>query len=210
MSRILDPLKRVQLLRQAGDRRGAGEAAGRVPPGQSLTGKFPVLTYGPTPRVATADWRFRVWGLVEAEQEWDWASFLALGERSQVCDLHCVTRWSKLDTQWTGVPFDALWRQIRPQPAATHAMLHCYGGYTTNLPLGALLDEDVLFAHGYDGRPLPAEHGGPMRLLVPKLYLWKSAKWVHGIELMDRDRPGFWERYGYHMHGDPWTEERFS
>jgi len=207
---ILDPILRVRRLRQSDARRDRDGGMGRIPPGQVETHKFPVLSYGATPRVDKAAWRFKVWGLVEAEREWDWDAFLALGEKSQVCDIHCVTRWSKLDTRWSGVPFADVMRQIQPKPGADHVMIHCHGGYTTNMALGELLDEDVMFAHTYEGEPLDPEHGGPMRLLVPKLYLWKSAKWVRGLEFMDRNRPGFWETYGYHLHGDPWTEERFS
>lgn len=207
---FLDPFKRVQRLRVADARRAHEAGVGRVPPGQTLSQKFPVLTYGPTPRIDTAGWRLRVWGMVEEEREWDWDSFLALGTRTQVCDIHCVTRWSKLDTRWTGVPFTDVMRQVQPKAGADHVMIHCYGGYTTNMALAELLEDDVIFAHRYDDKPLDREHGGPMRLLVPNLYLWKSAKWVNGLEFIDRNRPGFWESYGYHLHGDPWTEERFS
>jgi DMSO/TMAO reductase YedYZ molybdopterin-dependent catalytic subunit len=207
---ILDPLKRVERLRRADAAREHGDGSARVPPGQVLTDKFPVLTYGGTPRVEPATWRFRVWGLVAEEREWDWDAFLALGSVEQVCDVHCVTRWSKLDTRWKGVPFNTVLAQLAPLPSADHVMVHCFGGYTTNMRLDELTDEDVMFAYAFDGRPLEREHGGPMRLLVPKLYFWKSAKWVSGLEFMAGNRPGFWEQYGYHMHGDPWTEERFS
>jgi DMSO/TMAO reductase YedYZ molybdopterin-dependent catalytic subunit len=207
---ILDPLKRVERLRRADAAREHGGSEGRVPPGQVLTDKFPVLTYGGTPRVDLATWRFRVRGLVAEEREWDWDAFLALGSSEQVSDIHCVTRWSKLDTRWKGVPFAAVLAEIQPLPQADHVMVHCYGGYTTNMRLDELMDPDVMFAYEYEGRPLEREHGGPMRLLVPKLYLWKSAKWVNGLEFMAGNRPGFWESYGYHMHGDPWIEERFS
>jgi len=175
-----------------------------------ITDKFPVLTYGPTPNVSLEEWRLRVWGLVEEKIELTWEQFMALPAKSQVCDIHCVTRWSKLDTRWQGVPFREIARLAKPEPDARYVMVHCYGGYTTNVPLDELLDDDVLLAYEYDGKPLAPEHGGPMRLLVPKLYLWKSAKWVNGLEFMAEDRPGFWESYGYHMHGDPWREERFG
>jgi DMSO/TMAO reductase YedYZ molybdopterin-dependent catalytic subunit len=210
---ILDPLKRVQDLRRAAERRGAGRREspeGRTPPGQVLTAKFPVLPYGPTPRVDLESWRLKVWGLVDAPMEWDWAGIMALPQHSQTVDIHCVTRWSKLDTTWEGIPFTEIASRVAPRPEADHVMIHCYGGYTTNMRLDELLDEDVMLAHHYDGQPLEREHGGPMRLLVPKLYLWKSAKWLSGLEFIHGNRPGFWERYGYHMHGDPWTEERFG
>lgn len=212
---ILDPLKRVQDLRRAAERRGGrsdrGDTTeGRTPPGQVLTSKFPVLTYGPTPRVETDSWRLRVWGLVETPREWDWEGILALPQITQTVDIHCVTRWSKLDTTWQGIPFTEITARAAPRPEADHVMIHCYGGYTTNMRLSELLEADVILAHAYDGQPLEREHGGPMRLLVPKLYLWKSAKWINGLEFVQGDRPGFWERYGYHMHGDPWTEERFG
>lgn len=209
---ILDPLKRVQDLRRAAERRAGRDPSpqGRTPPGQVLTEKFPVLTYGPTPRVDTATWRLKVWGLVESPVEWDWETVLALPQQEQTVDIHCVTRWSKLDTHWQGIPFREIAARVHPKPEADHVMIHCYGGYTTNMRLDELLEEDVLLAHRYEGQPLEREHGGPMRLLVPKLYLWKSAKWLSGLEFMQGNRPGFWERYGYHMHGDPWTEERFG
>jgi DMSO/TMAO reductase YedYZ molybdopterin-dependent catalytic subunit len=207
---IWDPIQRVARLRRADEAREHKPGDARVPPGQTLTQKFPVLTYGNTPRVERTEWRLKVWGLVEEECSWGWDDFLALGEATQTCDIHCVTRWSKLDTQWKGVPFQAVLDQLKPSPGADHVMIHCYGGYTTNMRLDELLDDDVMFAYAFDGQPLEREHGGPMRLLVPKLYLWKSAKWVNGLEFMDRNRPGFWESYGYHMHGDPWTEERFG
>jgi DMSO/TMAO reductase YedYZ molybdopterin-dependent catalytic subunit len=175
-----------------------------------VTEKFPVLTYGLTPHVSLDQWRLRAWGLVEEEIELTWQQFISLPAKSQVCDIHCVTRWSKLDTRWRGVPFCEIARLAKPKPEARHVMVHCYGGYTTNVPLEELLDDDVLLAYEYDSKPLVPEHGGPMRLLVPKLYLWKSAKWVNGLEFMAEDRPGFWESYGYHMHGDPWREERFG
>jgi DMSO/TMAO reductase YedYZ molybdopterin-dependent catalytic subunit len=207
---IWDPIKRVERLRRADQARQHEAGEGRVPPGQVLTSKFPVLTYGGTPRVTPEEWRFRIGGLVEEEREWPWDEFLALGRKTQVCDIHCVTRWSKLDTQWTGVPYRDVHAQITPQPGADFVMIHSYGGYTTNMVLEELLDEDVMFAYEFDGQPLEQEHGGPMRLVVPKLYFWKSAKWVRGLEYMGRNRPGFWEQYGYHLHGDPWIEERFS
>ncbi len=213
---ILDPLKRVQNLRRsdaarrAAGRDGDADAAGRVPPGQSLTRKFPVLTAGSTPKVEAADWKLRIFGMVEGESELDWEALQALPSSTHTCDIHCVTRWSKLDTTWTGVPFSVVHAQSRALPEADHVMLHCTGGYTTNMRLDEMLEDGVMLAYDYDGEPLPRPHGGPVRMLVPKLYLWKSAKWLSGIEYLSGNRPGFWEGHGYHMHGDPWTEERFG
>jgi DMSO/TMAO reductase YedYZ molybdopterin-dependent catalytic subunit len=180
----------------------------RLPPGQSPTLKFPVLTVGPVPDVDTATWSLEVGGLVEQPLRLDWDELLALPQVTQTSDIHCVTRWSKFDTRWTGVRVRDLLGRARPRPEATQAMVHAHGGYTTNIDLAALQDDDVLVAHTFDGRPLEPDHGGPARLLVPSRYFWKSAKWVRAIELMAGDRPGFWERNGYHDHGDPWREER--
>jgi DMSO/TMAO reductase YedYZ molybdopterin-dependent catalytic subunit len=207
---ILDPLKRVQRLRRANQRREHGPSRDRRPPGQVLTPKFPVLHYGSTPPVDLKDWRLKVWGLVEEPREFTWEEFMGLPKRRQVCDIHCVTRWSKLDTVWEGVPFQEIAELVKPKPEAKFVMEHAYGGYTTNMALEELLDDDVLLAFNYDDKPLEPEHGGPLRMLVPKLYFWKSAKWLRGLEFMAENKPGFWEMYGYHMHGDPWTEERFS
>jgi DMSO/TMAO reductase YedYZ molybdopterin-dependent catalytic subunit len=206
---IWDPVERVQRLRRADDRRARDMGVGRLPPGQVLTQKFPVLTYGGTPRIDLKLWRFQVWGLVK-EKEWTWDEFVALPRQTQTCDVHCVTRWSKLDTTWEGIPFTEVYKLLKPKPEAQCVMIHSYGGYTTNMTLAELMDDDVMFAFNYEDQPLEPEHGGPMRLLVPKLYFWKSAKWVRGLEFMDSNRPGFWETYGYHLHGDSWTEERFS
>jgi DMSO/TMAO reductase YedYZ molybdopterin-dependent catalytic subunit len=207
---ILDPLKRVQRLRRAGERREHDAGQGRVPPGQVLTYKFPVLHYGSTPRVDPKDWRLKVWGLVEEPREFTWEEFMELPRQRQMCDIHCVTRWSKLDTVWEGVSFREIVRLVKPRPEAKFVMEQAYGGYTTNMALEELLDDDVLLAFNYGDKPLEPEHGGPLRMLVPKLYFWKSAKWLRGLEFIAEDQPGFWEIYGYHMHGDPWTEERFS
>jgi DMSO/TMAO reductase YedYZ molybdopterin-dependent catalytic subunit len=207
---ILDPLKRVQRLRRADERREHDAGQGRVPPGQVFTYKFPVLHYGSTPHIDLKDWRLKVWGLVEEPREFTWEELVGLPKQRQVCDIHCVTRWSKLDTVWEGVPFQEIARLVRPKPEAKFVMEHAYGGYTTNMALEELLDDDVLLAFNYDDKPLEPEHGGPLRMLVPKLYFWKSAKWLRGLEFMAGNQPGFWEMYGYHMHGDPWTEERFS
>lgn len=181
-----------------------------VPPGQYVTEKFPVLTYGPTPKIDLNTWRFRVFGLVEEEIEWDWPGFICIGKTTVDSEFHCVTQWSRLQNTWEGVLFSDVMKHVRPKPAARYVMVHCYGGYTTNLPLDVLMDDDVLFAFGHDGEALPADHGGPLRLVVPKRYGWKSAKWVSGLEFMEKDAPGFWEVRGYHMDGDPWKEERFS
>jgi DMSO/TMAO reductase YedYZ molybdopterin-dependent catalytic subunit len=182
----------------------------RLPPGQSPTEKFPVLSIWRAPEVETAGWSLTVHGEVEQPFALTWQDLLDLPQLEQTSDLHCVTRWSKFDTRWTGVAVRPLIERARPKPSATHVMIHGSDGYTTNLPLEALLDDDVLIAHHFGGRPLEREHGGPARLLVPARYLWKSAKWVSAIELMDHDEPGIWERNGYHNEGDPWREERRS
>jgi DMSO/TMAO reductase YedYZ molybdopterin-dependent catalytic subunit len=180
----------------------------RVPPGQYLTERFPVLTYGPNPAFDLHDWSLSVSGEVEAPYSLSWAELMAMEQVTLTTDIHCVTRWSKLDTTWTGVPVSALLARARVKPSGTHVLAHCDGGYTTNLPLQALLDDDVLVAHAYDGRPLEGDHGAPLRLLVPKRYFWKSAKFLRGLEVLPADQPGFWELNGYHNDGDPWREQR--
>jgi DMSO/TMAO reductase YedYZ molybdopterin-dependent catalytic subunit len=181
----------------------------RLPPGQSPTVKWPVLTAGPTPSVDLATWSLALYGEVEEPYALRWDELQALPQADQVSDLHCVTRWSKFDVALRGVRVRDLLERARPRPSATHALVHSYGGYSTNLPLEALRDDDdVLIAHAAGGEPLAPEHGGPARLLVPSRYLWKSAKWVQSIEVLDHDEPGFWEREGYHNDGDPWREER--
>ena len=182
----------------------------QVPPGQFVTDKFPVLSYASTPHIALEKWRFQVFGLVGQEREWSWEEFLTLPNRALMADFHCVTQWSRLDNAWEGVPFTEVIKQVSPLAQARHVMVHCYDGYTTNLRLDVLLEDDVIFAHRHDGQSLPPDHGGPMRLVVPKRYAWKSAKWVKGLEFMEKSRPGFWEQRGYHMEGEPWGEERFS
>lgn len=182
----------------------------RLPPNQVLTSKWPVLTCGETPRIDPARWRFRIFGRVEKERVLTWEEFQALPRVERVSDIHCVTRWSRYDNRWEGVLARDVLALATPLPSARFAMVHSYGDYTTNLPLAVLQEDGVLFAHRHDGEPLSEEHGGPLRLVVPRLYFWKSAKWVNGLELMDRDRPGFWEQNGYHMHGDPWREERYG
>jgi DMSO/TMAO reductase YedYZ molybdopterin-dependent catalytic subunit len=180
----------------------------RLPPGQSPTVKWPVLTVGPSPEVELSSWSLAFYGEVEEPYAVRWDELSALEQVEQVSDLHCVTRWSRFDTALRGVRVRDLLEGARPRPGATHAMVWSYGGYSTNLPLAALLDDDVLIATHADGAPLAQEHGGPARLVVPSRYLWKSAKWVQSIELVDHDEPGFWERNGYHNDGDPWTEQR--
>ena len=182
----------------------------RLPPGQKLTDCWPVLQYGNTPTVDIATWKFSIVGLVDEEVHFTWDEFLALPQTTIRCDIHCVTHWSKFDNDWTGVRFRDVLAQSRVNARAKYVMVHSYGGYTTNIALQELMDDDVLFAHQHNGEPLTKEHGWPLRLVVPKLYFWKSAKWVRGIVLMDSDKPGFWEMYGYHIHGDPWKEERYS
>ena len=197
---------------ERGRRRAAklGIDPARLPPGQSPTEKFPVLTLGATPRLDTATWSLSVHGLVAAPFALRWEELLALPQTALTTDLHCVTRWSTFDTTWVGVRVRDLLERAAPLPSATHVLVHAHGGYTTNLPLDALVGDDVLVAHTFDGRPLERDHGGPARLLVPRRYLWKSAKWVSGLELLDRDEPGLWERNGYHNDGDPWAEERHT
>jgi DMSO/TMAO reductase YedYZ molybdopterin-dependent catalytic subunit len=178
-----------------------------LPPGQYLTEDFPVLSAGPTPRVPLEDWEFTITTESGRRHAWDWTAFRALPTEQVTVDLHCVTRWSKLGTAWEGVSVDTLLADV--VTAADYALVHSYGGYTTNLPVDDLLDGKAWVAYGYDGSDLAAEHGGPARLLVPHLYLWKSAKWVRGISLSDEDEPGFWESAGYHNYGDPWREQRY-
>lgn len=180
----------------------------RIPPGQYRTDDFPVLSAGPTPNVRTETWRFTITTEGGAVHEWTWDELLALPRETPTVDIHCVTKWSKLDTTWEGVSLDTLLDDV--ETAADYALVHSYGGYTTNLPLDDLLDGQAWVVFGYDGEELAPEHGGPARLLVPHLYLWKSAKWVRGIELLLQDEPGFWETLGYHEYGDPWREQRYS
>lgn len=188
---------------------GRARAAGPdLPPGQYLTTDFPVLSAGPTPHIPTEQWQFTVTTETGEAHRWDWAAFRDLPAEKFTTDLHCVTRWSKLGTSWRGVALDTVLGDI--DTAAQFAMATCYGGYTANIPLAELLDGQAWLAFEYDGAPLHPEHGGPVRLLVPHLYLWKSAKWVAGLRLMNQDQPGFWEGLGYHNHGDPWREQRYS
>ena len=187
-------------------RRSAADV--KLPPGQYLTPDFPVLSAGPTPHVALDQWEFKVDDGTDVLRRWDWKSFRELPTENIRVDLHCVTRWSKLGTFWEGVSLDVLLAGVKTDSA--YAMMRSYGDYTTNLPLKDLMNKQAWVAFKFDGADLAPEHGGPARLLVPHLYLWKSAKWVRGMTLMPRDRPGFWESLGYHMYGDPWQEQRYS
>lgn len=188
---------------------GGGNASDeRVPPGQYLTNDFPVLSAGPTPRIDTADWRLTVTDVDESTSSLTWDQLMSLPSEEVTVDIHCVTRWSKLDTTWRGVSIDTVLAELDSE--ADYALVHCYGDYTTNLPLEDLLDGKAWIAYEFEGGELEPEHGGPARLLVPHLYLWKSAKWVNGIELRLDDQPGFWETLGYHEYGDPWLEQRYS
>jgi DMSO/TMAO reductase YedYZ molybdopterin-dependent catalytic subunit len=184
--------------------RGAENAD--LPPGQYLTYDFPVLSAGPTPQVPLDAWRLEVGSELGVVQSWTWDEFRALDAEKVTVDVHCVTRWSKLGTTWTGVPVEALLADVELD--GDFVVASSYGGYTTNLPLEDLLDGKAWVAFEYEGEPLDPEHGGPARLLVPHLYLWKSAKWLRGLRLQDQDEPGFWEQLGYHGYGDPWREQR--
>jgi len=178
-----------------------------LPPGQYLTTDFPVLSAGPTPRITTDEWSFTLTTETGENRTWTWQQFTALPSEQPTVDLHCVTSWSKLGTTWRGVSLDVLLGELAG--SAPFAMAECYGGYTTNVPVADLTGGKAWLVHEYDGRPLQPEHGGPVRLLVPHLYLWKSAKWVRALQLLEHDRPGFWEQLGYHMYGDPWKEQRY-
>ena len=179
----------------------------RVPPGQYVTRDFPVLSAGPTPRTPLDEWSFTIHGAVAEPVSWPWEEFVALPRETVTVDIHCVTKWSKLDSTWTGVSLDTLLEGVDTDAAYVTAW--CDGGYTTNLPLEDLTGGRAWIAYEYGGEPLEPEHGGPARLLVPHLYFWKSAKWVRGLELREQDEPGFWETYGYHNYGDPWKEQRY-
>ena len=197
-------MKRPDRVKTAPDQ-GYGE---RVPPGQFVTNKFPVLTYGPEPKIDIKTWRMRVFGLVDREVSLDWQQFAALPWQTVEADFHCVTQWSALEQTWEGVWLSDLVELAGVSADSNFVMAHCFGGYSTNLPLDIALEEGLL-VHKQDGKPLGKSHGWPLRLVVPSLYGWKSAKWVNGIELMAEDAPGFWELRGYHNNGDPWKEERF-
>jgi DMSO/TMAO reductase YedYZ molybdopterin-dependent catalytic subunit len=191
-----------------GRRRAPDELGERLPPGQYAESGFPVLTAGPTPQIGTTgEWSFRVDGMVAEEAEWTWEEFNELEFEDVPCDIHCVTKWSKLGTSFRGVSLDTLLEGA--EPLGAYAIAFSYGGYTTNLAIEDLTDGKAWVVTEHEGEPLPREHGGPARLLVPHLYFWKSAKWVAGLRVMDHDEPGFWEANGYHNRGDPWKEERY-
>ncbi|HET8569235.1 MAG TPA: sulfite oxidase-like oxidoreductase [Candidatus Limnocylindria bacterium] len=190
----------------------AHEVAERVPPGQYLTEKWPVLHYGPLPRFDPRRWDFRVFGAVENELRWTWDEFKALDEEAHrvvTADMHCVTTWSRLDQRWDGIPFATIVEKAKPRPEAKFVIAHSEHGFTSNVPLEHCLRDDCLIALRANGEALTAEHGAPCRLVVPRLYAWKSAKWLRGIEFSATDKPGFWERNGYHNEGDPWKEQRY-
>ncbi len=186
------------------------ETAARIPPGQSLTDRFPVLHYGPVPRIDLEKWDFKVFGLVGEPVRFTWEEFRQLPQSQVTMDIHCVTRWSKLDTVWEGVLATELMKHVDLKPQAKFVVAHAEYGFTANVPLEFFLDEQTIFAHSFGGKPLEKDHGWPLRLVVPKKYFWKSAKWVRGIEFLAQDKLGFWERNGYNNHADPWKEERYS
>ncbi len=182
----------------------------RLPPGQHLVKNWPVLDLGEQPQISFSSWRLDVFGFVEKRLSLDWAAFQAIEQSTYVSDIHCVTTWSRYDNRWGGVSTRDLLDLVMPTPEAHHVLLTSYDGYTTNLPLADFAAEDAILATAWEGQPLTREHGGPMRLVVPHLYFWKSAKWLSRIELIGADRAGFWEKNGYHMYGDPWREQRYS
>ena len=182
----------------------------RLPPGQIITQKWPVLHYGTVPRVDTANWKFEVSGSVEHPFQLTWAELLALPRQKTLCDIHCVTRWSRYDNEFEGVPLKPLLERAGVKPETRYVLVHAEQGFTTNVPMEDFTRDANILALSFNGEPLTAEHGGPVRLLIPHLYFWKSAKWVTGLEFLDEDYPGFWERNGYHMRGEPWAEERYG
>ena len=182
--------------------------ATRLPPGQYVTTDFPVLSAGPTPHTPLDEWTFTIRGAVDERVSWTWEELLALPAETPTVDIHCVTKWSKLDTTWKGVSIDTLLADLETD--AKYVRAWSDGGYTTNLPLEDVTGGRAWIAYEFNGKPLEPEHGGPARLLVPHVYFWKSAKWVRGLELLDHDEPGFWETYGYHNYGDPWREQRYE
>jgi DMSO/TMAO reductase YedYZ molybdopterin-dependent catalytic subunit len=185
------------------------QSSDRVPPGQRLTNGFPVMTYGDTPKIDLKTWEFKVWGLAQPKT-FSWQEFMAFPQTEFTIDFHCVTTWSKLDVQWKGIKVTDFMKAIEVAPQATHVLQHCYGGYTTNISMDDLVREENFFAFELAGQPLPVDHGFPLRLVVPHIYAWKSAKWLNGLEFLETEKLGFWERNGYHHRGDPWKEERYS
>ena len=182
----------------------------RLPPGQKATDGWPVLHYGSIPRIDLDTWKLEIGGLVEEPVSFTWQEFMALPQAGLHNDIHCVTAWSKFDNDWTGVPVQEVLSRVQFKPESQHVMVHSFGGYTTNISLDDLNRPDNLFAFKHSGEPLTKEHGWPMRLVVPHLYFWKSAKWLRGLVFIDQEKPGFWEMYGYHIRGDPFKEERYS
>lgn len=182
----------------------------RIPPGQRAVTNFPVLDLGIKPAIPVEQWRLKIGGHVENPVTLDWAAFTALAPVTDTSDFHCVTTWSQLDMTWTGVAFLTLAEHVRPKASATHVFFKSYDGYSTNNPLEVCLDDDVLLAHTWNGQPLPADHGGPVRVIIPKRYAWKGAKWIREITFLDRDILGFWELRGYSNTANPWTDDRFS
>ena len=210
-------------MRRRREREKQVRGANRLPPGQSLTEKFPVLHYGGIPnyRPDLSDWSFRIFGLVEEERLWSWAEFIQLPKTQVVMDIHCVTRWSKFDTSWEGVSLKTLIDEgfVTPKPGANFVLQHCDRNFTTNLPLSVMLQDNVLLATHFDGQPLDPEHGYPLRVIIGSFadrsegqtaYFWKGGKWLRGLEFRAADEPGFWEKAGYHNEGDPWSEQRFA
>tara|TARA_Y100000817_G_scaffold300467_1_gene279513 strand:+ start:314 stop:907 length:594 start_codon:yes stop_codon:yes gene_type:complete len=184
-----------------------GDRDPRLPPGQTLVEDWPVLSAGATPQITTEEWSFTIVAETGTKHVWSWDDMLELGVDDIRTDIHCVTHWTKLDMAWRGVSLDKFFENV--ESSYDYVMAHSYGGYTTNIPLDELLDGQAWIATEAEGEPLSAEHGGPARLLAPALYFWKSAKWIRGLVMMPRDAPGFWEQNGYHLHGDPWQEERY-
>lgn len=197
------------LSRKRGDLAEQGIDPHRIPPGQYLTDRFPVLHAGVTPRVKLDGWDFRVDGLVEEPVMWSYDEIRAMPSVSRTVDIHCVTKWSKLDTVWEGVSVSEIMSGITLKPGVTHVLVSAEHGFTANVPLSDFMAEQNMLAYRYDGLDLEPDHGWPLRLLVPHLYFWKSVKWVRGLQFLDHDTPGFWERNGYHMYGDPWREQRY-
>ncbi|HJT81203.1 MAG TPA: sulfite oxidase-like oxidoreductase [Chthoniobacterales bacterium] len=196
--------------KMAGKGKAVVRSQNRLPPGQHLTAGFPVLDLGIQPEIALADWRLEIGGLVENPTTFTWEQFNALPQFEDVSDFHCVTTWSKFDVRWGGVGFFTITEIVRPKPGVKHVLFGSYDDYTTNVRFDDVMDDDVLVATKYDGQPLPREHGGPARMVIPKLYAWKSAKFLRSIEFVANDKPGFWEVRGYSNTADPWTEDRFS
>jgi len=191
-------------------RRASPDVAARIPPGQYLEHDFPVLSAGPTPHVSTGDWSFTLRDGPKPIAKWSWAEFNALPQSKATRDIHCVTKWTKLDTAWEGVLVDDIFAAAGITPPTGYMLAHSFDGYTTNVPVADMVGGKAMVALKYDGKPLHPEHGGPARLLVPHLYFWKSAKWVNGLQFTRNDEPGFWELRGYHIYGDPWREQRFT